>query len=268
MTQGTDAPLSLRGRLRHWLRQAHSFQGEAGQGPANGLSSWSAHGVGGSVEGQSRVEEMERDRVLIGELPAQGLARAVQGYTDVRIDDLGSAAGSPFSRRGLALSCQAYEALVMAAMEMDNGEAWGLTSSGQGSILRVEATAFEGELLSAIATSFGVELIASAHRFSASSLCVWLWHHARILSSGQSLRLLCRCCSDGLSAPAYSCHAQTLAVVLRRLAALSHGHEPALAALALPTTIHATTGLTVRARSLESSLWRLAALRTMLMLAW
>jgi len=266
MTQGTVAPFSLRGQLRRWMQQADSLHSEVFQSPALGLSAWSTHGVQDSGIGQSRVEGLEGGRVLIGEVPALGLVRDLQGYTDVRIDDLGSAAGSPFARRGAALSCQAYEALVMTAMEMDNGEAWGLAGPGQSLTLRMGATAFENELMSAIAASFGVKLIASADRFSASALCVWLWHHARMLSIGRSLRLLCRCCSDGASAPPYSCHAQTLAEALRRLAISLHGREPAPAAPVPLAVSQIMTDLTVRLASL--TLWRLAALRTMLTLAW
>ena len=132
-----------------------------------------------------------------------------------------SLAGNPFVGAPRVRLCKAYDELLRLLLSNDlDYDRLALTfphlvdDPGSGV---ASTTSFEKRILAEVASSHHVQLHDSyAGRFSIETLRAWVAYHARLLCSGQSLRLLCHCI-QGAAGP-WSCHGQGLAGALTWLA--------------------------------------------------
>ena len=165
-------------------------------------------------------------RVLVGKLRrVGGINRpsrlAPTGFQDVVVDRHESWVGNPFVGGSTAQLCRAYNLLLIALLLVDDGESWGEEVWRRLQTLPRATGSTEQETARRIATLLNVKVHANGGCRSAAVTSAWLWHHARQLALGRSLRLLCWCYEQqlGRSVPAGVCHAQVLADMLRYLGA-------------------------------------------------
>jgi hypothetical protein len=268
MTQGTVAPtLSalLHMRLRRVQEGFHGEDFDDSLFESLGLSrddsdQWSRVDHGLSGDGQDLVRE-NVDLVWIGKLHRSGgnscsTTRLPNGFLDVRVDRGGSLVGNPFVGGPRAQVCRAFDAWLIVAMMLDDGNAW-----TDGDWTRVvnsmpEASAAERQLMLSIAQYYDVHLHPSYLHCSAMTLSTWVCHHARLSADGQRLRLLCCCLivtSSSRPPIGLTCHAQSLAAAISWVAE----QAPPLQLTSSTTTTERSTLLPSSVRA-APSLQRLA----------
>lgn len=168
---------------------------------------------------------------------------ADDGILDVRVDAM--VACNPF--RGAAGSAGgAFHLWLIAAMLLDDGMAFRAGASAIHDVAPLAEASTEMTVLRRIASHYDVSLRFSQPRTSSFSLCAWLWQYARLLSSGQRLRLLCWCCEhqDFRIDSTCQCHALILARTLHWLVGIlsasyaAGGVDVASSARPVASTVH------------------------------
>ena len=192
----------------------------------------------------SAAEEASRDWVIVGRLRGTGSGAvprlpAPHGFHDVRVDRF-SWVGNPFKASVTSDACLAFDLLTTLALL--HGAADGtahLTWPLEDSAFLPIAGLLERELLGGVRRLLPVRLASGPHDLSIATLLAWLFAHARLLASGQRLRLLCWCCDETLAHRAWphKCHAQSLATTLLWLAWQLNGRPPDGLRMAAPSVM-------------------------------
>ena len=203
MTTGTEPPSSF------FLSDVLPWLGARGLDAAALV----ARGVGvlGSVSAE---------RLRMGRQGPVARTSVSEGYIDVRVDMHGSRVGNPFHGADAARLCRAYDELLhlLLTVTISVDECLrDFEDAGQdASYESIELTPLERRMLSSVAEKHGVKV----HRrhVQPSAVTPWLVYHAKLLSLGQSLRLLAWGASDVEGPLPHFCHAHLLMGALLWLA--------------------------------------------------